>query len=316
MAAATARRTSSFAPGSPAAISLLNRLLAQRGVDVQAADAVFGMEGLSGGIGDQGHAFGPGQFNDAGGVWTGRYQGATPQQKNQLAWSPAGLAELADRVARVAAGQHGAQAVQSIVTRFERPANPGREIAGALGRSTGAPAGSAAADLGGSSGMGTGRGVPGGLLAALLANRQAVGLETPSALAQLLAQPGPQQPLANIWRPPKGNGTGGNGRDLTLAAVPGPLDTRPGIAVDQAILPAVEQLAGRFGVKVNSGYRSPQHNAQVGGAGNSDHLRGDAVDFTGAPAALQALYRFAQGRFPYVEPMPQARDHVHISFRR
>lgn len=121
-----------YSPGSPQAVSLLNRLLAQRGVDVKAADAVFQHEGLSGGIGDGGHAFGPGQENDAGGVWTGRYPGLSAQQKNAIAWSPSGLRELVDHVASVAGGLHGASAIQNIVTRFERPLNPGAEIQDAL----------------------------------------------------------------------------------------------------------------------------------------------------------------------------------------
>jgi hypothetical protein len=120
-----------YQPGSQQALDFLNQLLAARGVDVKAADAVFGREGASGGIGDGGHAFGPGQFNDAGGVWTGRYPGLSPQQKNLIAWSTPGLRELADRIASVASGQRGMGAIQNIVTRFERPANPGAEIAGA-----------------------------------------------------------------------------------------------------------------------------------------------------------------------------------------
>lgn len=122
-----------FTPGSGAAIAYLNNLLRQRGVDVKAADAVFSREGLSGGIGDGGHAFGPGQFNDAGGVWTGRYPGMSAQQKNSLAWAPAGLQDLAAHVASVAGGLHGESAIRNIVSRFERPANPSGEIAGALG---------------------------------------------------------------------------------------------------------------------------------------------------------------------------------------
>lgn len=121
-----------FQPGSAAALALLNRLLATRGADTKAADAVFSMEGASGKIGDNGHAFGPGQENDAGGVWTGKYPGLTPEQKNAVAWSSAGLADLANRVAEVAAGKQGSSAINAIVTRFERPLNPGRELAGAL----------------------------------------------------------------------------------------------------------------------------------------------------------------------------------------
>lgn len=77
-------------------------------------------------------------------------------------------------------------------------------------------------------------------------------------------------------------------------------------------------IVGRFGVKVSSAYRTPQHNSEVGGAPNSDHLTGNAVDFVGPPAALKALYAWAIAmRFPYVEPWSQTGgNHVHISFAR
>jgi hypothetical protein len=106
---------------------------------------------------------------------------------------------------------------------------------------------------------------------------------------------------------------------LALAAAgasPGGLSSVDGVQVDPAIASQVQQIVSRFGVTPTSGYRSPQHNAAVGGAPASDHLSGDAVDFGGSPAQLAALYKYAQGRYPYVEPMAQARDHAHISFRR
>jgi hypothetical protein len=107
------------------------------------------------------------------------------------------------------------------------------------------------------------------------------------------------------------------GHGFRLAPVPSSYATRGGIQLDAAVLPAAEQLAQRFGLRINSGYRSPQHNAAVGGAQHSDHLTGDAVDFTGSQQAMRALYRWAQGRFPYVEPWGQAGgNHVHISLRR
>lgn len=105
--------------------------------------------------------------------------------------------------------------------------------------------------------------------------------------------------------------------NLKLQAVPLGLATRAGIQLDAAVLPTADQIAQRFGVRINSGYRSPQHNAAVGGAAGSDHLTGDAVDYTGAPSQLAALYAWAQRqKFPYLEPMGQSRDHVHISLAR
>lgn len=215
---AVARAAANFSPGSPSAIAYLNQLLAQRGVDVKAADAVFGREGASGGIGDGGHAFGPGQFNDAGGVWTGRYQGMSPQQKNQVAWSPQGLQELAARVASVSAGQHGGAAIQNIVTRFERPANPGAEIAGAMGayglpvqpgsstQSGGGAAGAVASSLPLAAAATPGPGFAQQLLGAISPTGQ---LNNPGALIAALQAFRQRQPLQAAWGTPSGPTTGG-----------------------------------------------------------------------------------------------------------
>lgn len=89
--------------------------------------AVASREGLSGGVGDSGHAFGPFQLNDAGGVITGR-----PGNHRAFAESPEGIAWALGQIAQVAKGQRGQQAINSIVRRFERPANPDAEVAGAL----------------------------------------------------------------------------------------------------------------------------------------------------------------------------------------
>lgn len=103
-----------------------------RGLDPQAVAAVGGMEGYSGRVGDGGHAFGPWQLNNAGGVITGQFQGQTPDQINKWAWSPTGINYALDRIQKVATGLHGQAAINAIVNQFERPANPGKEIAGAL----------------------------------------------------------------------------------------------------------------------------------------------------------------------------------------
>ena len=98
---------------------------AAMGLDPNAVLAVAHMEGLGGGVGDNGTSFGPFQLHLGGAMPRGV---ANPQQ---WANSPAGIDYALQRIAGVARGQKGAQAISSIVSRFERPANPAGEIAGA-----------------------------------------------------------------------------------------------------------------------------------------------------------------------------------------
>lgn len=44
----------------------------------------------------------------------------------------------------------------------------------------------------------------------------------------------------------------------------------------------LQPLRNRLGVPltINNGYRTPEHNIKVGGARNSQHMKGQAVDFT------------------------------------
>lgn len=98
-------------------------------LDVRAVFAIASHEGLSGGVGDGGHAFGPGQMNDAGGVLTGAPAG---HHNNRWAWSNQGINTWLNGLAHVAAGLHGRAAVSAIATRYERPADIQGEIADAM----------------------------------------------------------------------------------------------------------------------------------------------------------------------------------------
>lgn len=247
------------------------------GLDPNAVDAVGSQEGFSGRIGDGGHAFGPFQENNAGGVLTGRFPGASAQQLNNWAWSKPGIMDALTRMASVARGETGSRAVQDIVSRFERPANPGAEIAGAL-RSYGGPlrasgptgpVGAIQSITGGSGGGGldqqlvgewllqqaqntlTGGDQGGGLLGLALARR---------ALESAAPQGGgtPALPLVPGSKsgPMKASGTAGGFLPRGAAYTPGRLDqghdfqTNPGapiIAPGDGVVVAVKSDPNGFG---------------------------------------------------------------------
>lgn len=52
------------------------------------------------------------------------------------------------------------------------------------------------------------------------------------------------------------------------------------VKVDSKLIEKLEKLRQRIGkpLIINSGYRTPEHNAKVGGAKNSLHLQGKAAD--------------------------------------
>ena len=120
---------------SQSKIGLLKTLAIRRGLDPKAVLAVARQEGLSGGVGDQGTSFGPFQLHKGGAL----PQGIPLASAQEWAWSPAGLNYALSKIASVAGGLKGRAAVENIVRRFERPANPDREVAGALAAYGGAP---------------------------------------------------------------------------------------------------------------------------------------------------------------------------------
>lgn len=110
--------------GSAAQQRYLWRRARQMGLDVSVLKANAAFEGLSGGIGDGGHAFGPFQMNDAGGVLTGKLPAHwSAQQKNNWAWSKQGIDYALRGIKSVMGNKRGAAAMKALVFRYERPAN-------------------------------------------------------------------------------------------------------------------------------------------------------------------------------------------------
>lgn len=112
---------------SKSQINLIRSLALQKRLDPAAVLAVANQEGLSGGVGDRGTSFGPFQMH-VGGAFPSSIRG----NRQAWAWSQAGLDYALSQISKVASGLRGKAAVENIVRRFERPANPDREVAGAL----------------------------------------------------------------------------------------------------------------------------------------------------------------------------------------
>ncbi len=106
--------------------ALIQQYSAHLHLDPYAVASVSIMEGGGrfGEVGDGGTSFGPFQMHVGGALPPGR----------NAAWanSPQGVYYAMQQMAHVAAGMRGAQAIQNIVRRFERPAAPAPEVAGAI----------------------------------------------------------------------------------------------------------------------------------------------------------------------------------------
>lgn len=81
-------------------------------------------------------------------------------------------------------------------------------------------------------------------------------------------------------------------------------------------LEQVRTLLGDRPIKISSGYRSPALNKAVGGSANSQHVLGEAVDFTctayGTPR--QIVSAIVASAIPYDQVIQEFDSWVHISF--
>lgn len=114
-----------------------------------------------------------------------------------------------------------------------------------------------------------------------------------------------QQAAADTSSPPVAGGTGVPGetwwgddgrlsKDFTVDEFRS-RDTGD-VKVDRRLIEKLQQLRDYLGVPimVHSGYRSPEHNAAVGGAKNSQHMYGTAADISAPGVSLAALLAAAE----------------------
>lgn len=88
-------------------------------------------------------------------------------------------------------------------------------------------------------------------------------------------------------------------------------------ALAENVLDPLREWYGRP-ILVNSGYRCPQLNRLVGGANNSQHMRGEAADITaGSKEENRKLLNYIRWHLPYDQLIDEKNlSWVHVSFCR
>jgi len=107
---------------------------------------------------------------------------------------------------------------------------------------------------------------------------------------------------------------------LNIDNTPGPVETEHLKILAERVLQPVRDHFGK-GVKVNSGYRSPESNAAVGGSRTSDHCKGQAADIEipGVPNAELAQWimdnlEYTQLILEFYTPGIPDSGWVHVSY--
>lgn len=87
------------------------------------------------------------------------------------------------------------------------------------------------------------------------------------------------------------------------------------VALVDNVLDPLREMYGKP-IIVNSGYRCPQLNAAVGGAKNSQHMRGEAADITaGSKTENKKLFELIRDNLPFDQLLNES-DYswVHVSY--
>ena len=69
-------------------------------------------------------------------------------------------------------------------------------------------------------------------------------------------------------------------------------------------------------IRINSGYRSPEHNRLVGGSSTSQHIKGQAVDFVPLKMDIDTVFALIIREFKYDQVILERKNSrwIHISY--
>ena len=87
------------------------------------------------------------------------------------------------------------------------------------------------------------------------------------------------------------------------------------ILVDKVLDPLREKIGA---IRITSGYRTPAYNKQIGGATNSQHCKGEAVDLQPLQTNIEEVFSLIIREFPYdqviLEKNNKGSKWIHISY--
>lgn len=82
------------------------------------------------------------------------------------------------------------------------------------------------------------------------------------------------------------------------------------------VLEPVKDLANGFSVYISSGYRCEKLNSAIGGSITSQHVKGQAADFTVEGHTLEEMYnRIKSSDIPYDQLIFEFGEWLHISYK-
>ena len=157
----------------------------------------------------------------------------------------------------------------------------------------------------------------------LTAPAQPVAADTPGQTATVAtAADAPTEPAASTAGAASFSQALGKADGIPVAAYRAAQPVQNGHLVQSLFAPrqqAAQSIASRFGLNVSSSYRTPEHNAEVGGVPNSFHTKGLAFDFSGSNSQMQAAKAWAN-RHPEMFQEVLVHDvgsgmHLHLAFR-